>query len=363
MLREALSLFTQGSRSEARYSVRPIDTALDRAEWDCLARKHSGARSIYPTYFTAAGWIDLRLGLFERDRLIGGAHLARRRVRNLPFETSKLLALMLPEVDRERAVDVLLFAIERLARKHFLFETEVQLRLPSSLPELGAEEVAHALERHGYKRLARSERSYFVRIDRDDAALLASFGQQPRNRIKKSIRDGATVVELRGDEALELLWRAYSGTVERKNIATMLPRSVIVGGLAPLLEDGRALLLAEKLGERISNMLLVDPRGVPCAMIAARSDAHVAGELSGCAQRVHFEAMRAMRALGHRWYDFGGCEGPIPIESHPNYGVWRMKHAFKGDYVTFMPFYRRIRAELDPLVTRLHRHRGDPIEV
>ena len=87
-------------------------------------------------------------GLFDGARLVGGAHLALRRVRALPLETSKLLALMLPDHDRERALDAILAAIERLARKHFVFETEVQLRIPQGamLPELGAEDVARALE-------------------------------------------------------------------------------------------------------------------------------------------------------------------------------------------------------------------------
>ena len=32
-------------------------------------------------------------------------------------------------------------------------------------------------------------------------------------------------------------------------------------------------------------------------------------------------------------YDFGGSPGPVPVQGHPNYGVWKFKHEFNCRYV------------------------------
>jgi hypothetical protein len=351
-------------RTMAGLSVRELEKS-EHKEWEKLVSTHPFGRTVYPMYFLAAHWTEMPIGLFENGRLIGGLLAATRTLGAWPFAVSRILAVM---VDRDRTRDKLerlLAGLEDSCKAHGIIETEVQLRLPANDAAEGYEiwrDISDVFAEHGYRRLPRVERSYFIRIDKSDDALLASFGQQPRNRIRKSFKEGSELFSSQDPALLELFYESYAGTADRKNMSCVLDRVQVVDGMKPLLESGRAIIFGEKYGEAISNMIIVDPQGTPCAMLASRTKANVAGELNSCAQAVHFHAMRTMRDRGHRWYDFGGCEGRVPIESHPNYGVWRFKHAFKGEYVTFLPHLRKIRGELThSIMTLLHSQRGDPV--
>jgi hypothetical protein len=356
MLESLISTLRQTKQS----AVRVIESAADRAAWDHFVETHPMSRSVYPMYYLSTDWRELPIGLFRGDQLYAGMLLTTRRLPHLPISVSRILSVMVPSELAAETTSELLSGLDELAPYRGLIETEVQLRLP----EEQWREVSLAFGEHGYRRLPRVEKSYFIRIDRSDDELLASFGQQPRNRIRKAKKDGAEVFRSRDPALLELFYESYLGTVDRKNIRGVLDRRQVIEGMTPLLERGRALIFGEKYGEVISNMIIVDPLGTPCAMLASRTRANVEGKVASCAQLVHFEAMRAMRERGHRWYDFGGCEGPVPIESHPNFGVWRFKHAFKGSFVSFIPSLRKIRGELtESLLTLLHRHRGDPVSL
>lgn len=368
MLETLISTFRpQLSIGPRELPVRPIEGAGELAAWNQLVSEHSMSRSVYPMYFLAADWKELPIGLFRGDRLIAGLLVATRKLASLPIGISRILSAMVPVERAAETTSELLSGLEELSLRRGLIETEVQLRLPANDGADGYQhwrEVSAAFEEHGYRRLPRSEKTYFIRIDRDDEALLASFGQQPRNRIKKAKKDGAETFCSQDPALLELFYESYVGTADRKNIRGVLGRKQIVEGMTPLLESGRALICGERYNGVISNMVIVDPLGTPCAMLASRTKANVEGKVASCAQLAHFAAMQAMRDRGHRWYDFGGCEGPVPIESHPNYGVWRMKHAFKGAFVSFLPHMRKIRGDLtQPLLTLLHRHRGDPVSL
>lgn len=352
-------------RTMAGLSVRELDKS-EFGEWEKFVAGHPLARTVYPMYYLAAHWTELPIGLFENGRLIGGLLVATRSLGSWPISVSRILAVMVDGDRTREKLERLLAGLEDSCKNRGIVETEVQLRLPANDVVGGYEiwrDISEVFEKHGYRRLPRVERSYFIRIDRPDNELLASFGQQPRNRIKKSAKEGSELFASQDPALLELFYESYAGTADRKHMSCVLDRVQVVDGMKPLLESGRAIIFGEKYGSAISNMIIVDPLGTPCAMLASRTRSNVAGELPSCAQAVHFHAMRTMRDRGHRWYDFGGCEGRVPVESHPNYGVWRFKHAFKGEYVTFLPHLRKIRGgELtQPLLTLLHHYRGDPV--
>lgn len=345
--------------------VRAISTPTERAAWTLLTRAHPTARVVYPTYSIAAGWSPVELGLFDRGALTAGLLLLIQRAGHLPFSLSRVVSLMVGPRDHAEQADHLLSGVETLALQRRIIETDVSLRIPANdvIPGFGWHApLLETFRRHGYDPLPRVDRSYFVRVDRSDTELLASFGQKVRNRIKKAHRDGSRVTATQDTRLLGELHAAYAEMAERKEIRVVLPRDILVRGLSRPVRDGEATIFVERYGARVANLMVVDLLGTPCAMVASRTNENVDREIPSSAQSLYFAVMREARARGAAWLDLGGCEGRIPVESHPNFGVWHFKHGFKGEYVTFLPHLRKVRGGLPHrLLPLIHRWRGDPV--
>jgi GNAT acetyltransferase-like protein len=343
----------------ARHALKTVWRAEDElgSAWERFYEAHPLSRSVYPMWSVERGWKPHHLVLYRGDEIAGGLQLGIRRIPYLPFSLSRIDYLLFDDATALVDLSALLAAVERRCRTSFIVETELHLRLPSSAA------LSRVLPDFGYAPLAHRDATYMIRVDRDDPSLLASFGQQPRNRIRQSLRKGSRVLRTTDPAYLPAFYDAHAATSALKDFV-LLPRPLVVRGMRSLLESGRAELFLEVYGDKVANMVLVDMLGLPCAMLAARTRDNIEGRVDSCAQHVHFEAMRSARDRGAKLYDMGGTPGPTPIESHPNYGVWRMKHAFHGEYVELMPYHRRIRGTLThEILSRIHEYRRDYLEV
>ena len=333
------------------------------AEWDELVRRHLGARCIVPLWDELAGWKARQFAFRRSGEMSGGFMLSVRRVPFTPISFSRINCLMLDPQGPLESLDALLEHLERFCRKHLIVETELRLRVPATRGIAGFEdsrELRDSLMEWGYAPLSKIDATYLMDVDRSDDAILASFNASTRSKIRKALRAGATVAPSHDYSLLDDFYTAYEEMCERKGFG-LESEDIIATGLRPLLEAGRALLFVERYPEGIGNMVIVDALGVPCYQLGTRSSANVRGEVRGAAQFVQYEIMKAMRDRGSSLYDLGGCEGPEPIEGHPNYGVWRFKHGFRGQFVRFLPFMRRTRAALQHPLHVLHAVRGDPV--
>lgn len=334
-------------------------------QWTRLLASHPAGRAIVPGWEEIAGWRNRRIAHVSKEGLIGGVVVALRRIPGLPFHLSRVSCLMTDEARAPGMTRSIFEAIERLAKDHWIVETEMRLRIPDAndLDEPGSSSHAlvQSLEAFDYRPLRKIDATYLVQIDKNDEDLLASFEGRTRNAIRKAQRCGALVSTTQRLEILEELYTGSELTGARKG-ARMPPRAFVVDAIRPLLERGHAVLFAECYGERIANLAVIDMLGVPCYVLGARSRDHQEGKVQGGAQFLHFEIMRRLRDLGKKYYDLGGCEGPIPDPSHHNYGVWRFKYRFQGRFVRFLPYYRRVRPSLTrPLMAAVHRLRGDDV--
>ncbi len=325
-------------------------------------RTHPAGRCIVPKWEELAGWTNHAIGAFVDGALFGGIDIAVRRIPKLPLQLSRVSRIMLAEGREIEILEALLKELERFSMRHLVIETELRLRIPASddLAGFGYHRSVDAvLKDYGYRPLQKVDTTYFIDLDRDDESLLQSFSSKVRNKIRKAQKGGA-VVEVSKDYALlEDFYEAYLDMGERKS-APIPPKTFIGEGLVPLLDAGVALLVTESYEGQVSNMVIVDALGIPCYALGARTKANVLGEVPGAAQVLHYEVMKMLRAKKKKYYDLGGCEGPIPIEGHPNFGVWHFKHAFSGRFVRFLPYYRRVRGSLlRPVMDAVHRLRGD----
>jgi hypothetical protein len=320
------------------------------------------ARAIVPGWEVLAGWTNHDFGLFADGALVGGLVLSMQRIPYAALALSRINVLM---VDRGEPLspqlDALMGAVERFSLKNLVLETELRLRLPVTAGIPGAalnRALRGGLETHGYSPLTKVDTTYFVRIDQDDEALINSFDRSARNKIRKAQRSGVQVKLSKDYSLLDDFYAAYLDMCQRKQ-APVQPEALVGRGLRPLIESGQALLFTEVYPEGIGNMVITDALGVPCYVLGTRSPANVRGEVPGAAQVVQYEIMRFFRDRGVGWYDLGGCEGPVPVEGHPNFGVWRFKYGFLGEFVRFIPYMRRVRGPFQRVAHAAHVLRGD----
>ena len=242
----------------------------------------------------------------------------------------------------------LLDEVESFARSQLILETELRLRIPTTNNIAGFSfhaDLRQLFGRRGYTPLRRCETTYFQEIDRSDDELLKSFKAEYRNRIRKMRKQGAEIDRSWSLDTLEDFAGGFADMTVRKNIKAV-PTDQVGRSLAPLLELGHCEMFTEKYGDRAANMVIIDALGTPTYALGTRSRSHVRGDIPGAAQLVHFEIMRSLRDRGLRYYDLGGCQGPTPIETDPNYGTWRFKYGFRPVFVRFIPYQRKIRAGL-----------------
>lgn len=345
----------------SRFEVNEIRGPGPEAAWDRLLRTHRMARCIVPTWEVLAGWKNHNLGLFDGGELVGGLILSVQRIPMTAVSLSRVNCLMVGPDDAEAALRALLFHLERFSMKHLILETEIRLRLGVNEGVDHADEhraIRRILEEDGYRPLTKVDTTYFVDLDREDEELLSSFDRSARNKIRKAQRSGVEVQISEDYRLLDDFYAAYIDMCQRKS-APVQPEALVGRGLRPLIERGHALLFTEVYPEGISNMVIVDALGVPCYVLGTRSPANVRGEVPGAAQALQYEIMKVMRDRGHRWYDLGGCEGPVPIEGHPNFGVWRFKYGFLPEYVRFIPYMRKVRGPFEGVAHMVHVLRGD----
>jgi hypothetical protein len=337
--------------------VREVGPGSDSA-WAELLRTHPLARSVVPVLEEVAGWTNHRLGLFRGGALAGGMIAGLRRIPRTPFRLARATCLMAePAGARE-----LLEAFERFGRERGVVEWELRLRIPDGDAIPGFEfhrELKALFADAGFGALSKAEGTYVVRIDREDDAILGSFASDCRSHVRKAAKEGAHFEPAAGESAFEEFWAATEAMVERKSAPTQ-GRRALVEGMVPLWRAGQVQLFRAGYGGRVANMAITDTLGIPTDIAAARSPENVRGELPSAGQFLQFCVMKRMRDQGRVWYDLGGCEGPEPVEGHPNYGVWKYKSRYKGTYVTFLPWYRKARSALARRVLGLvHRWRGD----
>ncbi|MCK4626502.1 MAG: hypothetical protein KAV00_14380, partial [Phycisphaerae bacterium] len=186
-----------------------------------------------------------------------------------------------------------------------------------------------------------------------------SFHPKCRNAIRKALKSGVEITPATDPELLDQFHNSYAAMCKRKG-APMIEKKSVVDGMKRLIEKNHVLLFVERYAGQISNMVLVDTLGLPCYMLGTRTAASVEGKVPSHAQAVLYEVMRYLRDQRKIYYDLGGCEGPRPVQGHPNYGVWRFKYGFRGTYVEFLPYFRKARGPITRCLLNLaHRVRGD----
>ncbi len=188
-----------------------------------------------------------------------------------------------------------------------------------------------AVAKLDFKRDENEIGTYFVRLDRDDEALVESYNKNCRRDVRKAEREGVTV-EASSDEALlELFYEQHASTYSRKGLQVPLKKP-FVGTYARGIRENLMRIYSAKFGGKIVNMAIISLVGIPRYMKGASIVSTMDERVPPSGQILHYEIMRRLRDEGYRLYDLGGSPGFEPVEGHPNYSVWRFKRGFGGQF-------------------------------
>lgn len=321
-------------------------TAANEQEWGALAAAHPFGKALATpeawVYWQDAGWSQHVVGAFADGRLVGLACLVIRKVSPWPWSLSRLFALLPDASDTPGVSACLLRGVEELARSHRAAEIESQCRIPD--PAICGhgefyEGVRAALVAARYAETPVFRHTYVVRIDVDDDALLGSYQSNCRRDVRKALREGVEVACLDRPEDLHAFCDALERMCLRKGLAEQT--SGLFESYWPLVEKGYFRLFGASYGGVLRNMALIDALGIPQYTLGATLESAFEKGTPPTGQALHYFIMQWFRARGVRYYDLGGSPGPVPQEGHPNYTVWRFKHAFGGPYVHMMHYHRR----------------------
>lgn len=334
------------------------DTDFDA--WDAFVAKHPFGRALVTTasqrLWGTCAWTLHPIGAFEGDRLVGGAAVVSKKIPCTPWRLARIEALMVNPADVAGSAAALLAEAEQLCRSLRCAELEIRALIPENTlidgSDLYAGVQAVVIER-GYWRGVFRQATYYVPLQADDEQLLNSYSSKCRRDVRKGLREGVTVTELRSGEDLAEFFRARNQMAKRKGLE---PLSDATGeAIQPMYEREYFRLFAAQYEGRTCNMALIDALGIPQYTLGATTPGAFEKGVPPVGQALHYEIMRWFRDRGARFYDLGGSPGPVPVEGHPNYTVWRFKHEFGAPYVYMLPYHRKSMSRLGGLGLALAR--------
>lgn len=338
-------------------------TEAESSRWDAFVAKHPLGRGLIAfhaePWWNASGWSLHRLALVKGDAITAGIVVGFKKMPYLSSCVARVPAILTDEADRSGSIRVLLEAAEQLAVSHRALEVEVRCRIYRGVELRGCRyDVVfnEALLGAGYVPSGTNVNTYLIRIDQDDESLLQSFNRKCRQDVGRGLRRGVVVACSEDPEDLRVFADTHRSMVKRKGLAP-LP-DARYEAVKIMVQHRCWRLFVARYEDRIQNMVACDPGGTPCATLAAATEHTVTQDASLSGQVMYFRVMQWMRDHGAAWFDFSGAPGPIPVEGHPNFHVWRFKYRFNPLFVEGFPYYVRSLGLAGKVLRRVARRLG-----
>lgn len=310
----------------------------DLAEWDAFAAAHPAGNvfhnSRYAQILEEWGHDFEIVAARDSGRIVAGAVVDSRLLPMTTWRSGNAEGgILLAREDAGLLKEFCAGLIAELSAKSY-----VDFRLYLHQPRrIDGREIAENLPLHdvvagfGFKRDENEIGTYFVRIDRDDNALVESYSKNCRRDVRKAEREGVTV-EASNDEALlELFYDQHASTYGRKGLQVPLKKP-FVATYARGIREKLMRIYSAKFAGKVVNMAIISLAGIPRYMKGASIVSTMDERVPPSGQILHYQIMRRLRDEGFKLYDLGGSPGLEPTEGHPNYSVWRFKRGFGGEF-------------------------------
>jgi|WetSurMetagenome_2_1015567.scaffolds.fasta_scaffold09745_3 lipid II:glycine glycyltransferase (peptidoglycan interpeptide bridge formation enzyme) len=356
---------TKANDMAEAYDVSLWTEAADE-RWDAFVASHplgqgavtSAASQLWMGY----GWSIQWLVAMKEGAIAAGLALGVKYSRLSPAPLVRVEAVFPLASDVVGSVGALIKRAELEARTLGAMGLQTTCRIYDKFPIRGVEYAAgveEVLRDRGFKLLGKRKGTYILDVEKDDEALLEGVGTKCRRDIRKGLREGVKVVNLEGMENLTFFGEVHARMLTRKKLAGAGSKDLLrLERLSEPFRRGFIRLFGAEVNSEIVNMALVDVLGVARWRVGAAAESALSKGMPPTGQALQYGIMQWLRDHQVKYYDLGGAPGPVPIEKHSNYGVWRFKSEFNGAYVETIPQYLKPLKIYGSLAVRLAQRLG-----
>ncbi|PLX05853.1 MAG: hypothetical protein C0594_06710 [Marinilabiliales bacterium] len=197
------------------------------------------------------------------------------------------------------------------------------------------------MEDMGFDAISQERHTYWIDITKDEETILSQMKRQTRYEVRKSLNSNLVVdvVNVPSDESFEIFWNLYSHLGKKKGF-NILNKEQFKYEYTTLLNEEIGHLFLIKCDGVIVNASLSSSLNRAAYLYGAMNpDFKTMKNCSSPGQLAQWAMMMYSKSKGIETYDMGFCPGAIPYKEHPEYHIWRFKHAFGGAHVQFLPVY------------------------
>ncbi|MFZ5942008.1 MAG: lipid II:glycine glycyltransferase FemX [Bacteroidota bacterium] len=291
----------------------------------------------------------------HESRDVAGFHLSLKDFLSGLFRTADILSgLVLADEPDEELLDGIARFITGKSREFHATFLRINTWLPgtySGSETSVAGTVTKAMVNNGLKKIRSGRWTYWIDLSTEEEKLLGAMKAQTRRKIRQAA--GAEILvettDEYDDEKVSEFYELYWKLGNRKQFG-LLSEQRFREEVKALFESGATLFFLKYKGITI-NVALATRYNYSSYYHGALNPVYK--ELEGCPSPGHFmqwTMIRYMKEKGLSRYDMAYCPGPVPVEGHPSFDMWRFKYGFGGDAVEFLPVYGK---SLQPLRGRI----------
>lgn len=329
------------------YSIEPFEIN-DKERWNRLL-----SASLYPSYRQT---IDVEYLTMEKGREIAtfivkqdcadiaGVHYSIKRSKFNLLSTADILSGILLTVE---PTDELLTMLINHFISYAKSKGVAYMRISPWLPMI-VDGVTTPYElvfnrvlfNKGFNKINEGRHTYWIDLTLSEDELLKRMNSQTRRNISKALK-ADLLVETKAEFSLpevKLFYDLYKQLGGEKGFST-LPEVNFIKSVEALMGVGAVMFLIKCKGVVI-NVGLTTTFGIASYYHGALNLDYK--KIEGCpapGQYMQWLMISHLKEREHKLFDMAFCPGPIPINSHPNYNIWRFKHGFGGMHVQFLPTY------------------------
>ena len=287
--------------------------------------------------------------VFEQDnQIVAGAMIAYKKI---PFLGKTVVKIPRGFVWKEPRNKELIVSLLEAAR-HFTqsvsgtycsFGIYLPYKINGGLCEKSQSIDSLILENKKISRYPREDGggTYWVDLTQSEDEIFKKYNTHNKRQIKKAVNLGVTIKSSYDTDLVNLFYDYYTKTFTRKGLSPSV-RAYFDKGARILIKNQKCRIFYAEYQQQILNLAIISLIGTPrylwgaCSLEEDKPDAPPTGHL------LHWEVIKWLKSQQYKRYDFGGSPGYIPQPGHPNYGVWRFKKGFGGDFIEFLETYEYV---------------------
>ncbi|MBC8526422.1 MAG: peptidoglycan bridge formation glycyltransferase FemA/FemB family protein [Candidatus Cloacimonetes bacterium] len=280
-----------------------------------------------------SGWIPLRIGVFENDKIIAGISILKRKI---PFTGKSLFYAPRGPVlnfHNEEVFSLLMLKIKEIAKLHNAIALKIDPEILET--DTAAKEILEKYDFHFANKQIQPRATFFLDLTKNLDDLLVSFEPKTRYNIRLSHKKGVNVKELSSQKGAQIFYDIYIETAKRD--AFIIHNFDYYKRIVEL--------MAEK---RMVHIFIAYYQKMPIASIYVFTFGQKVWYVYGCSSNeyrnvmpnhaLHWEVIKWAKQNDYKTYDLWGIPAS-PHPKHPLYGVYKFKKGFNGKLKKFVGMY------------------------